>query len=136
MSDSTTLWIIACQVPLSMEFASQKYWSWVAIFYSGGSSQPRDKTHISCISCIAGGFFTTAPPGAVLCLVTQLCPALCNPMDCSLPGSSMSMGMLQARILEWVAIPSSRGASQPRNPTHLSYVSCIGRVLHQKVIMF
>ena len=41
-------------------------------------------------------------------LVVQLCPTLCHPMDCSLPGSSIP-GILQARILEWVAIPFSRG---------------------------
>ena len=44
----------------------------------------------------------------------QLCPALCDPMNCSLPGSSVH-GILQARILEWVAIPSFRGYSQPRD---------------------
>ena len=42
----------------------------------------------------------------------QLCPTLCNPMDCSPPGSSVH-GILQARILEWVAISSSRGSSPP-----------------------
>ena len=45
----------------------------------------------------------------------QLCPTFCNPMDCSPPGSSVH-GILQARILEWVAVPSSRGSSWPRNP--------------------
>ena len=44
----------------------------------------------------------------------QLCPTLCDPMDCSLPGSSVH-GILQARILEWVAVPSSRGPSRSRN---------------------
>ena len=39
----------------------------------------------------------------------------------------LSMGILQARILEWVAMPSSRGSSQPRDLIHISYVSCIGR---------
>ena len=47
-------------------------------------------------------------------VVAQLCPTLCDPMDYSLPGSSVH-GILQARILEWVAISSSRGSSQPRN---------------------
>ena len=42
--------------------------------------------------------------------VTQLCPTLCNPMDCSLPGSSV-LEILQAIILEWVAVPFSRGSS-------------------------
>ena len=44
---------------------------------------------------------------AVLCLVAQLCPTLCDPMDCGPPGSSVH-GILQARLLEWVAMPSSR----------------------------
>ena len=56
---------------------------------------------------------------AVLCLVAQL-QTLCDPMDCSLPGSSVH-GLLQARILEWVAFPFFRGSSQPeiepRSPT-------------------
>ena len=46
----------------------------------------------------------------------QLCSTLCNPMDCSPPGSSVH-GMLQARALEWVAMPSSRGSSRPRDQT-------------------
>ena len=56
----------------------------------------------------------------------QLCPTLCNPMDCSPPGSSVH-GILQARILEWVAMPSSRGYSQPRDQTQVSCISCIDR---------
>ena len=44
--------------------------------------------------------------------VAQSCPTLCNPMDCSLPGSSVH-GIFQARILEWVAISFSRGSSRP-----------------------
>ena len=51
---------------------------------------------------------------------------LCDPMDCSPPGSSVR-GILQERILEWVAMPSSRGSSQPSDQTQVSYVSCIGR---------
>ena len=54
-------------------------------------------------------------------LVTQSCPTLCDPMDCSLPGSSV-LGISQARVLEWAAIPFSRGSSQPRDQTQ---VSCI-----------
>ena len=56
----------------------------------------------------------------------QLRPTLCDPMDLSLPGSSVH-GILQARILEWVAMPSSRGSTQPRDRTGISYVSCVGR---------
>ena len=51
---------------------------------------------------------------------------VCNPMDCSSPGSSVHE-ILQARILEWVAKPSFRGSSQARDWTHVSYISCIGR---------
>ena len=47
-------------------------------------------------------------------LVTQSCPTLCDPMDCSPPGSSVR-GILQARILDRVAMPSSRGSSPPRD---------------------
>ena len=47
------------------------------------------------------------------CLVAQWCPTLCNPVDCSLPGSSVH-GILQARILKWVAFSLCRGSSQPR----------------------
>ena len=53
--------------------------------------------------------------------VTQSCLTLCDPMDCSLPGSSVR-GIFQARVLEWVAISFSRGSSQPRDQTQ---VSCI-----------
>ena len=49
----------------------------------------------------------------------QLCPTLCDPMDYSLPGSSVH-GIFQEGILEWVAIPFSRGSSQPRDRTHMS----------------
>ena len=44
--------------------------------------------------------------------VTQSCPTLCDPMDCSLPGFSVH-GILQARVVEWVAISFSRGSSDP-----------------------
>ena len=54
--------------------------------------------------------------------VIQSCPNLCDPMDCSLPGSSLH-GIFQARVLEWVAISFSRGSSQTRDRT---WVSCIG----------
>ena len=54
-------------------------------------------------------------------LVIQSCPTLCDPVDCSPPGSSVP-GILQARTLEWVAMPSSRGSSRPRDWT---WVFCI-----------
>ena len=57
------------------------------------------------------------------CSVAQSCPTLCNPMDCSPPGSSVH-GIFQVRMLEWVAISFSRGSSRSRDSTH---ISCIGR---------
>ena len=53
-------------------------------------------------------------------------PTLSDPMDCGPPGSSVH-GVLQGRILEWVAMPSSRRSSQSRDRTHISYIFCIGR---------
>ena len=57
-------------------------------------------------------------------LVTQLCPTLCDSMDYSPPGSSLH-GILQPGIVEWVAIPFSRGSSQPRDQTQVSHI--VGR---------
>ena len=54
--------------------------------------------------------------------VDQLCPTLCDPMDCSLPDSSVH-GIFQARVLEWIAISSSRGSSQPRDQTQVSHIA-------------
>ena len=54
----------------------------------------------------------------------QLCLTLCDSMDCSPLGSSVH-GILQARILEWIAMLFSRGSSQPRDRTCVNYVSCI-----------
>ena len=61
--------------------------------------------------------------GVCVCLLAaQLCPTPCNPMDYSLLGSSLH-GILQTRILEWVAIPFSRGSFQPRDWTQVSCVA-------------
>ena len=72
----------------------------------------------------------------ILCILAKLfhsCPTFCNPMDYSPPGSSVH-GILQARILEWVATLFSRGSSQPRDWNQLSCFSCIGRwiLYHQR----
>ena len=67
--------------------------------------------------------------GAVLRSGPHLCPTLCNPMGRSPPGSSVH-GASQARILEWIAILSSRGSSRPRGRNCISFISCTGgRVL-------
>ena len=57
-----------------------------------------------------------------MCLVAQLCPPLSGPMDCSPPGSPVH-GILQVRILERVAMHSSRGSSQQRDQTQVSYIA-------------
>ena len=57
----------------------------------------------------------------------QLCLNLCSPMECNPPDSSVH-GILQARILEWVAMPSSRGPSPPRDRIRISYFCCTGRL--------
>ena len=57
----------------------------------------------------------------MICLVTQLCPTLCIPMDCACQ-APLTTGILQARILEWVAMPSSSGSSQSRYQTQVSQV--------------
>ena len=54
--------------------------------------------------------------------ISQLSPTFCNPMDCSLPGSSVH-GILQARILEWVPVPFSRGSFQPRDRIQVSNIA-------------
>ena len=66
------------------------------------------------------------PPCNVVHAKLLQCPTLCNPVDCIPPGSSVH-GVLQARILEWFAMLSSKVSSRPRDQTHVSYVSCIGR---------
>ena len=73
------------------------------------------------------------PPGVFLflvvrgtCVHAQLCLTVYDPMDCSLPGSSVH-GIIPARILEWVAISFSKGSSQHRDWTRVSWGSCFGR---------
>ena len=69
--------------------------------------------------------------GRLTCMCAKLLqsgPTLCDAMDSSLPGSSVH-GILQARILTWVALLSSRDGTRPRDQTHISYASCIGRQL-------
>ena len=59
---------------------------------------------------------------AVVVKVAQLCSTLFDPRDCNPPDSSIH-GILRARILEWVAMPSSKGFFHPRDQTYLSYIS-------------
>ena len=135
VSDSVTQWTVACQAPLSMGFFRQKYWSGLPCPPSPRSFQTRDPNPLS-PSALAGGFFTTRATwetlyciikyGEGICAkkrreterVVHLCMAV---MDCGPPGCSVR-GILQARILEWVASSFPRGSSRPRDQT---LVSCI-----------
>ena len=123
---------VACQAPLSMGFC--RILEWIAISLSRGSSQTRDWTHISCIG--RQFLYHRALREVIyMCVCAcvkflQSCPTLCDHMACSPPGSSVN-GILQARILEWIAMPSFRWSSWPRDQTHIFYVSHIGtRVLY------
>ena len=69
------------------------------------------------ICCIGYNKYDT-----MLCSVAQSCLTLCDLMGCSPPGSSVH-GYSPARILEWVAMPSSRGSSQPRDQTQVSRIA-------------
>ena len=69
---------------------------------------------------LAGSFLITGPQGKSE--VAQSCLTLCDPRDCSLPGSSVH-GIFQARVLEWVAISFSRGSSQPRDWALASHIA-------------
>ena len=112
------------QGPLSVGFSSQEYWSRLPCPPPGDLPNPGIKPTSLMSPPLAGGFFTTSTAWkspilllvtCVLCvLVTQSCLTLYDPMDCSPPGFSI-LGILQARILEWVAISFSRGTSQPRD---------------------
>ena len=112
-------------------------WKWATMLLQAPKTQPRGWTGDQ--TCVYLPFkdqvhiydpgeysFTVLKVVKCTCLlVAQSCPTLCNCMDCSLPGSSVH-GILQARILEWVAIPFSRGSFWPRNQTHLSCIVYLG----------
>ena len=105
----TTLWTVAHQAPLSMGLSRQKYWSGFPSSPPRNLPDPRKKPAPLRL-LTAGGFFTaesTGKPHKPVCAkLLQLCPTVCDPMDCNLPGPSVQ-GILQARILEWVAISFS-----------------------------
>ena len=72
-----------------------------------------------CVQSLEGFYYVHA----FMCAKSlHLCVTLCNSLDCSPPGSSVH-GILQARILEWVPTPSSRGSSQPRDWTQVSRIA-------------
>ena len=110
-----TPWTVALQAPLSMEFSRQEYWNGLPCPPLGDLPSPGMEL-VFTSPALAGRFFTTSttwwgkevlfyhiPRSEVKWNeVAQSCPTLCDPMDCSLPGSFLH-GILQARLLEWVA---------------------------------
>ena len=72
MTDSATQGTVAHQAPLSMEFSRKEYWSGLPCASSRGCSQATDPTHVSCVSCIAGGFFTSEPLGNFIAHIQSL----------------------------------------------------------------
>ena len=111
----------------SVRFSWQKILEWVDMLSFKRSFGPGVRT---CVSCIVDGLFFLPLRhwgsrflNSVRAKSLQSCPALCNPLDCSPPISSV-YGILQVRILKWVTMPSFRGSFRPRDWTHVSYVSC------------
>ena len=92
---------------------------WVATWdrsLMGHWSTVEELGDLSC--CLNQDLLSVCVCVCVCVIVTQVCPTLCNPMDCNPPGSSVN-GILQARILEWVAF--SRGSYWPRDQTWVSW---------------
>ena len=98
-----------------MGFPRQEYWSGLPLPSPGDLLNPEIEPTSP---ALAGGIFTTEPRGdpdkEVHAQSFQLCPSLCDPMDCNLSGSS-DHEIFQARMLEWVATSFSRGSSQSRD---------------------
>ena len=105
-----TPWTVAHQAPLSMGFSRQEYWSG-SPFPSPEDlpfgMEPRSPT-------LQADALPSEAPGKPEVKVIQSCPTICNPIDYT------AHGIVQARILEWVAFPFSRGPSQPRDRTQAS----------------
>ena len=113
----------SCQAPLSMGFSRQEYWSCLPCHPPGDLPDSGIKPESLTSPALAGRFFITSTTWeAHKVLVAQSSLTLCNPMDCSPPGSFVH-GILQARILEWVLIPFSRGSSQLRVTTQVSHIA-------------
>ena len=112
-----TPWTEAHQAPLSMEFPTEECSSGLPFPSPGDLPNPGIKPIASCcISCLAGRFFTTEPPGKGKVKVVQSSSVLCNPMNYTVHG------ILQARILEWV-VPFYSVSSQPRDRTQISHIA-------------
>ena len=118
-----TPWTVAYQDPLSMGFSRQEYWSGLPFPSPGDLPNPGIKPASLTSLALAGEFFTSSATWEAQKKVKLLSRVqLCNPMYCSLPGSSVH-GIFQARVLEWVAISFSSRSSQPRDLTRVSHTA-------------
>ena len=113
-------WTVACKAPLFMRFSRQEYWSGKVFPSSGDLPDPGIEPGSSAMQADA---FTISAPLVQFSSVTQSCLTLCDPMDCSLQGSSV-LEIVQAGILEWVSVSSSRVSPWSRAWT---CVFCIGK---------
>ena len=91
----------------------------VFYFHRKQHNWPLNNMGLKGVDSLRCGYFSVVNTMPCCAKSLQLCLTLCDLMDYSLPGASVH-GILQARILEWVAVPSSRGSSWPRDGTHIS----------------
>ena len=133
----TTPWTAAHQAPPSMGFSRQEYWSGVPLPSLKEIKEDTNRwRNIPCswtgrINIVkmsilpkASTYYVrnTQHVGSLCAKSFQSCLTLCDPMDCSPPSSSVH-GILQTRIPEWVAVPSSGGSFQPRDQTQESSIA-------------
>ena len=112
LPDSATPRTVARQGPLSMGFSRQEYLSGLPFPPPGDLPVPGIKPHL--LHWLTDSLALSHLGSPIESHIAQSCPTLCNPMDCSLPCSSVH-GFFQARVLEWVSISYSRGSSQSRD---------------------
>ena len=113
-----TPWTIACQAPVSLGFSREEYWSWLPFPSPRNLADPGIKAGSYLLHC-RDILYHLSYKGSQRVKVAQSRPTLWDPMDYTIHW------LLQARILEWVAFPFSRGSSQPRDRTQ---VSCIAGI--------
>ena len=138
-------WTIAHQAPLSMGFSRQEYWNRMGhhVFLQGIFPTQKSNSHLLHLLHWQTGSLPLVPHiRECICMcvcvcVTQSCPILCDPMGCSPPGSSLHE-ILQARILDWVAISSPGDLPDPRKTgeedgVFSPFVLCVGQFLQEWV---
>ena len=121
----TTPWTVACQTPLSMGFYREEYCSRLPLPPPGDLSNPGIELFSWDVAQTTAVCVCVCVVCILLCMYARSCPAFCDPMGCSQPGSSVH-GISQKRTLEWVGVSSSKGSSWPRDQTH---VSCDRQIL-------